>query len=201
MARKPAELTVSREDILLAAARVFHRHGYHRAKMEDIANEVDLTAGSLYHHFPDGKQQILLMVLTAGLDQITERIDDIMHSDQSPAEKLAAAVQQHVVGITENVSVGAAMVFEIRTMLDTPAVRQVYIARRDEFEKLFRHIIQEGIEQGMFHVEDYKLFVRMMLGAHNWVGVWYKDSGALSGQDIATRMTEWFLAALQYQPQ
>lgn len=200
MARKPAELTVNAEDILLAAARVFHERGYHRAKMEDIARAVDLTAGSLYHHFPQGKQQILLMVLSAGLDQITARLNEILASPASPADKLRAAVEQHIVGITENVSVGAAMVFEIRTMLDIPEVRQAYVARRDIFEKLFRAIIEEGMAQGLFQVQDYKLFVRMILGAHNWVGVWFRDSGSLTGQEIAARMSEWFLAALHYRP-
>jgi AcrR family transcriptional regulator len=36
--------------------------------MSDIAAEVKLTAGSLYHYFPEGKQQILMAVLSEGLE-------------------------------------------------------------------------------------------------------------------------------------
>ncbi len=197
VARKPAEQTVRREDILLAAAQVFYDKGYHRAKMEDIARLVDLTAGSLYHHFPEGKQELLLAVLNLGLDQLADQIQRILDSGRSATEMLRDVVQLHITSVTDNVSIGAAMVFEIRTMLDIPAVRQSYIQRRDRFEALLRHIIQQGIDTGEFQPVDVKLFVRMILGAHNWVGVWYRADGPLSGEDIARQMAEWFLTALR----
>lgn len=200
MARKPAEFTVSRRDILMAAAAVLHEKGYHRTKMEEIARAVDLTAGSLYHHFPNGKQEILIAVLTDGLDEITRGIEAVYNSPLNPSEKFRQAVHLHVTGITSNVSVGAAMVFEIRNMLDLPQIREAYVRRRDQFEKLFRHIIQEGIDQGAFKPVEVKLFVRMMLGSHNWVGVWYREGGPLKGEDIAQNMADWFLCALEVPP-
>jgi AcrR family transcriptional regulator len=164
--------------------------------MEDIARVVDLTAGSLYHHFPQGKQEILLAVLNFGLDKICDAIQLVLDSDLSPEAKLRRAVELHITGVTDNVSIGAAMVFEIRTMLDIPEVREAYVMRRDRFESLFRALIQEGVDAGAFHSADVKLFVRMILGSQNWVGVWYRDSGPLSGQEIAAQMSDWFLAAL-----
>lgn len=197
MARKPAEQTVSREDILLAAAQVLHEKGYHRAKMEDIARVVDLTAGSLYHHFPKGKEEILLAVLTYGLDTISAQVKGILDSDCTAEEKLREAVKLHVIAVTDHVSIGAAMVFEIRTLLDIPEVREAYILRRDRFEELFRQLLDEGIVRGEFAPVDVKLFVRMILGAHNWVGVWYREGGKLTGADIAHQMADWFMAALK----
>ena len=73
MARKPAEQTVHPDAILHAAATVFCRQGYHGATMADIAAEVNLTAGSLYHHFPS-KQELLLAVLDAGLGQMISAV-------------------------------------------------------------------------------------------------------------------------------
>jgi AcrR family transcriptional regulator len=197
MARKPAEQTVNREAILLAAAQVFHEKGYHRTKMEDIARAVDLTAGSLYHHFRNGKQEILIAVLTYGLDEISRSIEAILDSPASYEEKFCQAVRLHVTGITNHVSVGAAMVFEIRTMLDIPEVRETYVLRRDRFEGMFRQLIHDGIQHGEFKALDAKLFVRMMLGSHNWVGVWYRSGGTLTGEAIADQMAAWFLAALK----
>jgi AcrR family transcriptional regulator len=166
--------------------------------MEDIARAVDLTAGSLYHHFPNGKQEILLAVLTYGMDVISRQIEAVLRSNQTTQSKLRQMIDLHIKGITDNVSIGAAMVFEIRTMLDIPEVRHAYIMRRDRFEAFFRQVIQEGIDKGEFRPVDVKLFVRMMLGAHNWVGVWYRDSGSLSGEDIAHQMADWFMAALEH---
>ena len=39
------------DDIVSAAAKVFRIKGYHAATVLDIADEVGLLKGSLYHHF------------------------------------------------------------------------------------------------------------------------------------------------------
>lgn len=197
MARKPAEQAVHRIDILLAAADVFRRQGYHGAKMADIAAEVDLTAGSLYHHFPGGKQQILREVLFDGLDMVTAEVQAIVEDTTLlPAEKFKKAVRAHVVALTQNVSVAAALVFETRSILEDLEAREGYLERRDAFEGLYEQMINSGIAAGVFHAVDVPIFTKALLGAHNWVGVWYRPNGRLSGDMIADEMAEMFLNAL-----
>src|SRR5258708_27205419 len=135
--RGPADQTVQRRDILIAAAAVFQERGCQGGTMADIARRVNLTAGSLYHHFPAGKRDLLLAVLNAGLDVILSRVEDILAAKLSPAEALRQIIEAHVVGVTENVSVGAAMVFEIHTILDLEedaTGRDAFLRRRDEYE-------------------------------------------------------------------
>jgi len=197
VARKPAEQAVSREDILLAAADVFRAQGYHGAKMADIASEVDLTAGSLYHHFPAGKQQILREVLNNGLDMVTEHVRKIVEDpDLSPPEKLKKAIYAHVTALTENPSVAAALVFETRNILNDQEGRDAYLKRRDIFENLYQQVIQDGIDSGVFKPVDVDIFTKTLLGAHNWIGVWYRPEGRLSGADIAATIADIFLQAL-----
>lgn len=197
MARKPAEQSVNRLDILLAAANVFRRKGYHGAKMSDIAAEVDLTAGSLYHHFPDGKQQILIEVLNEGLDQITAEVQAVVDDNTlMPDEKLRKVIYTNILGLTHNTSVAAALVFETRTILENPEARKAYLKRRDSFEQLYTQVIQEGIDAGIFRQVDVPIFTKTILGAHNWVGVWYREGGRLTGEQIADEMSNTFLAAL-----
>src|SRR6185295_7710238 len=86
--------------------------------MADIARKVSLTAGSLYHHFPAGKQDLLLAVLNDGLEFVLKRVHEIIAANYAPEETLHRLIEAHVVGVTENTSVGAAMVFEIRNVLD-----------------------------------------------------------------------------------
>lgn len=118
MARKPADQSVAREDILWAAAEVLHRNGYEATTMKDIAAQVNLTAASLYHHFKN-KDYLLLNVLEVGLDLTIEKLESVNASDLSNADKLAAMIRSHVVSVTGNVAVGAAMVFEIRALLNS----------------------------------------------------------------------------------
>lgn len=204
MARKPASQTVSRDDILYAAASVLRQNGYDATTMKDIAAEVNLTAASLYHHFRN-KDALLLAVLEAGLNHVIDQLEPIVASDQAPADKLRAMIQVHVISLTSNMAVGAAMVFEMRWLLTLDAEngtaslkarRDAFFDQRDYFERLYRQVIQAGIDQGDFLAVDVPVFTRTMLGAHNWVAVWFRENGRLTGAQIADQMADTFLRAL-----
>ena len=214
MARKPADQTVSREEIISAAADVLHRNGYESTTMKDIAAEVNLTAASLYHHFRN-KDALLLAVLEGGVNHVIDLLVPIVNSNKSCTEKLAGMIRIHIVSVTQNTAVGAAMVFEIRSLMNLKVPprngnefggdvfeqfverRDEFFARRDYFEELFRRVIREGIDKGEFRPVDVAIFVKMMLGAHNWVPVWYRDGGRLDGETIAAMLAENFLEALK----
>jgi AcrR family transcriptional regulator len=214
LARKPADQSVNRDDILLAAADVLQRNGYEATTMKDIAAAVNLTAASLYHHFRN-KDALLLAVLEAGLEQVIHQIEPIVLSSQSSDQKLRGIIHEHVVSLTQNTAVGAAMVFEIRSLMGVKVVsdsasradkqayaefiqrRDAFFARRDQFENLFRSVVREGIDNGTFRPVDVGIFTNTMLGAYNWVGVWYKPGGRLSGEQIADMMADSFLRALK----
>lgn len=57
----------TRERILYAAAELFRRQGYAGTGLNQIVAQADAPFGSLYHHFPGGKQQLAEEVIhTAG---------------------------------------------------------------------------------------------------------------------------------------
>lgn len=123
MPRKPAAQTVHREDILQAAAAVFRERGYAGATMAHIARRVRLTAGSLYHHFPAGKQDLLLAVLNVGMDVVLAQLEAILARNLPPDQTLRQMIEAHAVAVTQNVSVGA--VDGLRdTRADRPAARR-----------------------------------------------------------------------------
>jgi TetR/AcrR family transcriptional regulator, cholesterol catabolism regulator len=149
------------------------------------------------------------------LEHVLSQIEPIAHSKLSSADKLRDMIKAHVVGLTQNTAVGAAMVFEIRSLMGakeplsdaSPADHEAYktfverralfFARRDEFEDLFRLVIRQGIQNKSFQAVDVGIFTKTMLGAHNWVGVWYKPEGRLSGEQIAELIAETMLRALK----
>lgn len=217
MARKPADQSVHRDDILQAAAEVLQRNGYEAATMKDIAAAVNLTAASLYHHFRN-KDTLLLAVLELGLDAVTQQIEKIAASAKPSDQKLREMICAHVVGLTDNTAIGAAMVFEIRALMHVKPPsrnafvedwdeyksfiqrREAFFAGRDHFEQLFRQVVSEGIERGTFRPLDVPIFVKTLLGAHNWVSVWYKPDGRLSGAEIAERIASSLLDGILNRP-
>jgi len=209
LARKPADQSVDREDILWAAAEVLQRKGYDATTMKDIAAQVNLTAASLYHHFKN-KDFLILNVLEVGLDYTIAKLEAVAASDEPNADKLAGMIRSHVVSVAGNVAVGAAMVFEIRAVLNVSgkngddrfmrefgARRDRFFARRDYFEGLFRGVLQAGIEAGEFRQVDADIVTKAILGAHNWVGVWFRAGGRLTGEEVADVLVDTWLAALK----
>ncbi|MDX1993173.1 MAG: TetR/AcrR family transcriptional regulator [bacterium] len=214
MARKPADQSVHRDDIIVAAADVLRRNGYEATTMKDIAAEVNLTAASLYHHFKN-KDTLLLAVLEAGVGHVVQLLEPIATSNRTNPEKLREMIQLHVTSVTRNTSVSAAMVFEIRSLMNFKAPprngghfdagatdefierRDAFFVLRDQFEELFRCVIRDGIATGEFRPVDAAIFVKSMLGAHNWVAVWFRPEGRLSGEEIAGMLADNFLRALR----
>ncbi len=207
MARKPAEQTVNREAIVLAAADVLQRHGYVATTMKEIAAQVSLTAGTLYHYFAN-KDSLVLAVLEMGLEAGIARIEPLTYADTSPSVKLHRMIAAHIAGLTEHPAIGAAMVFELKALAQVapPHIeakpkdhaefvsfverRQQFFKRRDEFENLFLQVVKTGIAQGEFRPIDASIYIKTLLGAQNWVGVWYRPEGRLSGATIAGRMAD-----------
>ncbi|HEX3053914.1 MAG TPA: TetR/AcrR family transcriptional regulator [Aggregatilineaceae bacterium] len=195
MPRRPAEQTVHPEAILRAAASVFHRRGFHSATMAEIAAEVHLTAGSLYHHFPS-KEDLLVAVLDAGLTEITQDVRAVAETELPPPQKLREIVHVHIRSELDNVHIAGAVIFEGRALLDVPGVRDQYIRQRDELEQLYRGVVEDGIASKDFSAVDVGIFIKTLFGALNWVSVWYRPAGRLSRDEIADEIAGIFLRSL-----
>ena len=51
-----------RQEILLAAARLFHRHGHERTSVRQIGEVLSMTSGLLFHGF-SAKEETLVAVM------------------------------------------------------------------------------------------------------------------------------------------
>lgn len=196
MARKPSDQTVSREDIIRAAAGVFRERGFHGTTMQQIADAVGLQKGSLYHHITS-KEELLNDVMMAGLTQLGERLEAVAASPLPPADKLHQLIETHIRYAAENLDIATVVLFEHRAMLGFPTLREEYVARRDLFESQFRVAIQEGVDSGDFRSIDVPIVTQALLGVHNWLVMWYRPEGRLSPQGIAAIIAETFLHGLR----
>ena len=68
------------DDIVSAAAKVFRTKGYHAATVRDIAEEVGILKGSLYHHFAS-KEELLYLVVKEPIAQMYRAIAEIAAAD------------------------------------------------------------------------------------------------------------------------
>ncbi|OMC84896.1 TetR/AcrR family transcriptional regulator [Viridibacillus sp. FSL H8-0123] len=82
----------SRERILKAATRLFHLNGYHATGLNQIIKESGAPKGSLYHHFPKGKEQLAIEAIQISASRIAAEIKDHLNTIEDPLE----AFQHHI---------------------------------------------------------------------------------------------------------
>lgn len=184
---------MTREDILEAAAQVFRQKGFHGASMQDIAKAVNLQKPSLYHHV-SSKQEILLALLDRALELLLERISPIASQPISPDKKLQQMVRAYLQILAENTDLSAVLLFEHRSLERKQHAR--HVPNRDQFEALWRNVLQEGVAAKLFDCDDPALTTRAILGIMNWTITWYRADGALSIDEIADHYSNLLLNGL-----
>ena len=70
----------SRTALVDTAALLFRRQGYAATGVNQILETADVKAGSLYHHFPDGKQQLAAAVVDSVGTDIEDRLRQFLDS-------------------------------------------------------------------------------------------------------------------------
>jgi AcrR family transcriptional regulator len=173
-----------REEILLAAAKVFQEKGYWGTTVQDIADAVGMLKGSLYYHF-DNKEDIFYEIIHDPLHHFVSQMAEVVALDLPPRHKLRAALRYHLSAFDAHMP-GVQVI--LRENLGTMEGERWAPIRAlwKEHETLWGTILHQGIEAGEFNP---KLDVRMatlgILGMCNWMHRWYRQEGRLTTEEIA----------------
>jgi AcrR family transcriptional regulator len=90
--RKEREKERRRQQILVSAKRVFTDKGYSGATMEDIANEAELSPGTLYLYFKS-KEELFASLSLRILQYMIIRLEEVSGDTKiTPREKLEALI-------------------------------------------------------------------------------------------------------------
>ena len=83
----PAPL-LTKPDMLGRLMDLFREKGFDGASLSDISESTGLGKSSLYHHFPNGKEEIALQVLGHLEKQLERALFEPMRSTGAPRKKL-----------------------------------------------------------------------------------------------------------------
>lgn len=87
----------SREKILTTAMRLFYFQGFHGTGLNQILKESGAPKGSLYHYFPEGKEQLAEEAIKLSRELIGDVIQHYMMEKESMEEALTA----HILAMAE----------------------------------------------------------------------------------------------------
>jgi len=77
--------TDTRTRMIEATARLIRQRGYHGTSLSDILSASGAPRGSLYFHFPGGKDQLVIEVTRASVADVTERLGAALLEESDPA--------------------------------------------------------------------------------------------------------------------
>jgi len=195
-AGKPRNLdtnAATRIDILKSAAKAFRRLGYHGATVEQIAAALHMKKGNLYYYFRN-KEEILFACHQYSLDLLLQLLADVEQSNLYPDGKLRKLILGGVHMILDELH-GTALFMDLEAL--SPAHLKAVIARRDQFDRGIRRVVQAGIKDGTFAPGNAKLLSFAILGAINWIPRWFDPAGHSSSDEIADQFADYLVTGLR----
>ena len=83
-----ARMVAEKSDVIAPLAEVFREHGYEGASLALIGKATGLGKGSLYHFFPNGKEEMVRAVL----DEISQWFEDAVYSPLRNESDVSGAI-------------------------------------------------------------------------------------------------------------
>ncbi|MFY1638041.1 TetR/AcrR family transcriptional regulator [Solwaraspora sp. WMMB335] len=194
-----AESLDRRQQIIACAAASFASRGVAATTVRQIADEVGILSGSLYHHF-DSKEAIVEAILGPYLDELRRRYAEALTGDADAATKLrnlvhasldTAAAHPHATEIYQN------DVNYLRGLARFHYLKDV--AR--EVQSAWLGVIEAGVRDGTFRDDiDTRVFYRFIRDAV-WLSVrWFHPTPEYPTGRLADQCTVIFLDGLARHP-
>lgn len=182
------------EEIAQAAVKLFERKGYHATSVQDIADEVGLQKGSLYHYI-SSKEDLLMQLAHKAIGDFNARLEKLLASELSGKERLHRALLAHVEAVTENMEMATVLLREAFSLgADQSKVIQ---EATDRYLNLWTRILEEGMEEGEFRPVPARVTALAILGSVNWVYRWYREGSGMSAEELAKVFGELFLKGIE----
>ncbi len=171
--------------LLGASASLFKQKGFARTTVRDIAAEVGILSGSIFHHFPN-KESILLAVMSEAISLALARMHKAVEGEQDVVKKFRALVRCELEAIHGFTGVGFTLLSSEWRYLSETSQKEV-LKLRDEYESFHRNVYAEAKAQGLIKVEPF--FLRHFLrGALAETGHWFHLDGNYSLDELVEQV-------------
>lgn len=183
------------EEVIEAAVKVFYERGYSDATVQDVADELGILKGSLYHYI-DTKEDLLLRlfeVLHADVDGILTEV--IAEGGLNPLERLELYVRRQVLYNLDNLERVAIYYQDMERLGE--ARRKEVVERRKVHERFVTALIGEAQETGLADPSlDAKLVSNCVFATIIWTYRWYRTGGRSSREGIAALCADFVLGGV-----
>jgi AcrR family transcriptional regulator len=172
------------QEVLDIAARLFHERGYAHTSVQDIADELGILKGSLYHYI-EVKEDLLFRLLEQLHDDTREILEAAAAAEGlTPLGRLELYVRRSVLFDLDNLSRVAVYYNEYERL--SPERRSVIVQRRRLHERWVAGLLAQAQADG--HADallDPGVVSNFIHGTVIWTYRWYRPRGRVSREKVA----------------
>lgn len=133
-----------RERILVAAERIFAKHGFFAARVSEIAKEAGVADGTIYLYFKS-KDDLLICLFETRMKQVNELLRAAI-ADLPPIEQLRAFIRAYLQMIADHGAAAEVITIELRQ--STKFMKEYDNPEFADFLRLLGGIISDGQTRG-----------------------------------------------------
>ncbi|MCK9250398.1 MAG: TetR/AcrR family transcriptional regulator [Solirubrobacteraceae bacterium] len=184
-------------EVLAAATKVFHEKTYADSSVQDVADELGILKGSLYHYIRT-KEDLLSWLLDDVHDDVEEILQEVLATeDLAPLDRLEAFVRRQIEFNVRNLPRITVYYHDADQLGEERAaeLRQ----RRRAHERALVQLVRAAQEQGGVAEElDARTLTQCVYGTMTWVYRWYRPGGRTSAEQVIDVCTRFALAGIRH---
>ena len=174
-----------KSDIIAVAAKLFKEKGYSAVTMRDIAQALDIKAASLYNHI-SSKQEILVLIIIEIAEEFTNKMNQIVVSDESSIQKLEKIIELHVDITIRNPNELASLNNDWMHLTNEGLT--YFIKMREDYEQNFRKIVKTGISNQEIKNYNPEIIIFSMLSTLRTLYLWYNKKNIINDKILKSSM-------------
>lgn len=196
LTRREEAKALFRKAILDAAERVFAEHGFHVARIQDVAREARIAVGTVYNHF-DEKEDLLRDLLEERTEQMVVRLAPLP-SDPEPFEERLTARLARVLSYVEEHRGFVRLAIEHGVFGKGSAAGDAVCCDKrmrqvERFRAAFGALIEEGLAAGALEPMDAQSLRLALAGIFRMFTLAALENQAASLTALAPTITRLFL--------
>lgn len=159
--------------LMLAAAHAFADKGFHATTTRDIASGAGLSPAGVYVHF-GSKEELLFNLSRSGHESSLRQLREAAAEFDAPRDQLVSVIASFSSWHAEQFQVARVVQYEHQHL--TPEHRAEVLSLRKEIDAVVRGILERGVEQGVFAIDDIGDTALALLSIAVDVARWYSPT-------------------------
>jgi len=181
-----------REQIHVAAARLFATRGYTASTMNEVASACGISKATLYHYVRD-KHDLLAQITAAHVARLEALVQAVMARHLAPEPHLKALIDRFMEAYARAEHEHRVLTEDVKFLAD--AERQAVQEAQRCVVRAFADAVA-ALRPDLRQAQLDKPLAMLLFGMINWTFTWLKPGGALSHETLAPLVTALFFNGL-----